>query len=198
MEGRRQTSNASSPTCCDQGRYGRKRLLGTETGYQASRSAKAADPRSETCGRTTLNHSAQGRIPFCPYHFQRRRSCGGCGVLPDSLVLLKTGNHVFSRLEARIYSLKGRFKCALKPVYESFGLEWQAPWDFSGESNSSIVRTCHGSRPSSLFALWRGPPPFNIDVFHDRRAQDEFVKEFVDGCKLRKVRLDRWCDCCSS
>jgi len=96
------------------------------------------------------------------------------------------------------YSFKGRLKCALKPVFQSFGLDWQAP----RVSAARVTAALFGLAivPLTLFGLWRGPP-FNIDVFHDRRAQDEFVKEFADGCKsvntepVRRDHVVRWCDC---
>jgi len=96
------------------------------------------------------------------------------------------------------YSLKGRFTYALKPVFQSFGLEWQAPRVSAGRVTATLFVLA--TTPLVLLGWWLGPP-FNTDVFQDRTAQDALVRYVADECKSantepsRKNRVARGCDC---
>jgi hypothetical protein len=95
------------------------------------------------------------------------------------------------------YSLKGRFKYALKPVFQSFGLEWQAP----SVSAARIIAALFLLATVSLVlvGLWKGPP-FNSAVFKDPKAQEAYARTIADGCKstigpIPEARVASRCDC---
>jgi hypothetical protein len=93
------------------------------------------------------------------------------------------------------YSLKGRLKYALKPVFQSFGLEWKAP----SISVARVIATLFVlvAVPLGLVRLWEGPP-FNSAVFKDRETQQVYARTIANACKS----IHKWesngakrCDC---
>ena len=109
---------------------------------------------------------------------------------------------------SRFGSVKARFKYALKPVFESFGLEWQPPpvsakvWFLIG----GLAFVPLTMVPLGLYFFYVDTHPAT-DVFKDLKVRTAWVQANADGCVLTiidaranadKVQVAKWCKCYAS
>ncbi len=99
----------------------------------------------------------------------------------------------FFPLRGPQYSLAGRFKHALKPVFESFSLGWQAPRVSVARVAAALFGIAIVLGIVSLILDGWLRPTFNTEAFKDSKAQAKFMKDFADACKL--ANSVSWCDC---
>ena len=109
---------------------------------------------------------------------------------------------------SRFGSVKARFKYALKPVFESFGLEWQPPpvsakaWSVIGAL--ALIPIWIVAVGLYFFYVYTHPA---ADVFKDLKVRTAWVQANADGCVLtiiglranaEKVQVAKWCECVAS
>ena len=189
--------------------------MGTDAGCQDSKSAKAADlllnmkvkdyelfrTRANSVLHVPLPESGSQLAYASGWGIGRGFHFGFAADWKPSFFALKTP---FSRYG----SVKARFKYALKPVFESFGLEWQPPpvsakvWFLIG----GLAFVPLTMVPLGLYFFYVDTHPAT-DVFKDLKVRTAWVQANADGCVLTiidaranadKVQVAKWCKCYAS